>query len=145
MDLHEFNAFLRRHWIEIAGLFTLAVSLWIAFGPLRHRLPRFLTRLGKYSATLKLLTLSAGCWFLLYARFFRIPGDVGDDGPPADEPSLILGVLLGILGVVLFAGAVFVVTRKQGERVQAPPPPPPAPRLPARLPGGRKSEPTPGA
>jgi hypothetical protein len=117
--VREINHFLRHHWFEIAGLFTLAVSLWIAFGPLRHRLPRFLTRLGKYSATLKLLGLSTLCWIALYKS-------VTDD-----EPSLALNWLLGWLGGMLLAGALYVLTRKQVYRPpQAPPPPS---RLPARL------------
>jgi hypothetical protein len=101
MDLTPLTSFIRVHWLEIGGLFTLGVSLWIAFGPLRHRLPRVLTRLGKYSATLKLLTLSGICWFTLY-RFLS-----------DDIPSAALNWLLGCLGVMLLAGAAFIITRKQ--------------------------------
>jgi hypothetical protein len=104
MDLTDVISFLRQHWLEISsGLCTLAVSLWIAFGPLRHRLPRFFSRIGKYSATLKLLSLSALCWFF----FYRCLTD--------DVPSLAINWMLGFLGVALLAGAAFVVTRKQGE------------------------------
>ncbi|HVU65380.1 MAG TPA: hypothetical protein VHC70_15470 [Phycisphaerales bacterium] len=108
MDFTDANSFLRQHWMEISGLFTLGVSLWIAFGPLRHRLPRLLTRLGKYSATLKLVLLSGGCWFLLY----RCMTD--------DEPSLAINWMLAFLGIVLLAGAAFVVTRRQAGPRSAP-------------------------
>ena len=80
---------------------TLGVSLWIAFGPLRHRLPKPLTRLGKYSAVLKLLFLSGVCWVTL----FRFMSD--------DVPSAPINWMLGCLGTLLFCGAVFVITRKQ--------------------------------
>ncbi len=100
MDLHPLTTFVRVHWLEVGGLFTLAVSLWIAFGPLRHRMPRVLTRLGRYSATLKLLTLSGLCFFTLY-RFLT-----------DDKPSAALNWLLGCLAIMLLGGAVFVFTRK---------------------------------
>jgi len=137
MGLHEINRFIRHHWVEISGLFTLAVSLWIAFGPLRHRLPRVLTRLGKYSATLKLVFLSALCWIAFYKSITD------------DVPSAALNWLLGWLGGTLLAGALFVLTRKQTVRATTTTPPhAPAPRPPAtvppRIPTGRKSEPTPG-
>jgi hypothetical protein len=124
MDFHDPNSFLRQHWMEITGLFTLGVSLWIAFGPLRHRIPPFFTRLGKYSATLKLLSLSGLCWFFLY----RCLTD--------DIPSLAINWMLGFLGSVLLAGAIFVVTRKQPVRHHPTNPhasasSPPAPRPPA--------------
>jgi hypothetical protein len=112
MEFHPVTTFVRHHWFEIGGFFTLAVSLWIAFGPLRHRLPRVLTRLGKYSATLKLLVLSGLCWFTLY-RFLR-----------DDIPSAALNWMLGCLGTMLLAGAAFVLTRKQS---------PPRHRAPDRL------------
>ncbi len=121
MDLHLVNTFFREHWLEIAGLFTLGLSLWVAFGPARHRLPRVLTRFGKYSATLKLLSLSGLCWFLLYKCLTD------------DEPSLALNWLLGSLGVVLLAGAAFVVTRKQEPAKHHAPHPHP-PETPAQLP-----------
>ena len=101
MDLHPISTFVRLHWLEVGGLFTLAVSLWIAFGPLRHRLPRVLTRFGKYSAALKLLTLSGLCWYTLY-HFLT-----------DDKPSAALNWLLGCLGIMLLSGAVFILTRKQ--------------------------------
>ncbi len=100
MDLHPITTFVRVHWLEVGGLFTLAVSLWIAFGPLRHRLPRVLTRFGKYSATLKLLTLSGLCWYTLY-HFLT-----------DDKPSAALNWMLGCLGLMLLGGAVFIFTRK---------------------------------
>lgn len=100
MDLHPLTTFVRAHWLEVGGLFTLMVSLWIAFGPLRHRLPRVLTRMGRYSATLKLLTLSGLCFFTLY-RFLT-----------DDKPSAALNWLVGCLALMLFGGAVYVFTRK---------------------------------
>jgi hypothetical protein len=130
MDLQHLNQFAREHWLEISGLLTLGVSLWIAFGPFRHRLPKVLTRFGKYSATLKLLGLSAFCWILLYKSLVD------------DEPSMALDWLLGSLGICLLAGAAFVVTRKQGARKPA------APRHPAAVgtmpPAKRTSKPQAG-
>jgi hypothetical protein len=92
---------LHHYWKEGLGLFTLVVSLWIAFGPLRHRLPKILTRFGKYSATLKLTVLSTLCWI----GFYRNMTD--------EEPSLALNWVLAGLGMLLLAGALFVLTRKQ--------------------------------
>lgn len=123
MDLHHLNQFFHQHLIELSGLFTLAVSLWIAFGPLRHRLPRFLTRLGKFSATFKLVSLSGICWFLFYKNLTD------------DEPSLGMNWLLGTLGVILLCGAAWVVTRKQfhpkHNRLPPAPHPPTAEQRPA--------------
>ena len=108
MDFTPITKFVSTHWLEIGGLFTLGLSLWIAFGPLRHRLPKVLTRFGKYSATLKLLFLSGVCWFTL----FRFLTD--------DIPSAALNWLLGCLGTMLLLGAVFVLTRKQAPRAHTP-------------------------
>jgi hypothetical protein len=130
MDLTKANQFLHEHWLEIAGLFTLAVSLWIAFGPLRHRLPKVITRFGKYSATLKLVSLSGICWFLLYK------------GLVDDVPSAAINWLLGALGVILLVGAAFIVTRKQTQPVHPAPPHKPSPVPP--LPRPRSSEPQAG-
>lgn len=100
MDFTLFNKFVSAHWFEIGGICTLGFSVWIAFGPLRHYLPRFLIRLGKYSATLKLLFLSGVCWFSLY-RFLT-----------DDIPSAAINWLVGCLGLVLLFAAIFVFTRK---------------------------------
>ena len=100
MRIEDLTTFVRVHWLEVGGLFTLAASLWIAFGPLRHRLPRVLTRLGRYSATLKLLTLSGLCFFTLY-RFLT-----------DDKPSAAINWLVGCLALMLLGGAVFIFTRK---------------------------------
>lgn len=127
MDLQTITTFVRVHWLEVGGLFTLAVSLWIAFGPLRHRLPRVLTRLGRYSATLKLLTLSGLCFFTLY-RFLT-----------DDKPSAALNWLVGCLALMLLGGAAFIFTRKptHAPHTHAQPPaqakgPPVKPAAPAR-------------
>ena len=100
MDFTPITKFVTAHWFEIGGLLTLGFSLWIAFGSLRHYLPRFMIRLGKYSATLKLLFLSGVCWFTLY----RFLGD--------DIPSAAVNWLVGCLGVMLLLAAFFVFTRK---------------------------------
>lgn len=86
--------------IELSvSVFTLLVSFYIAFGPLRHRLPRFITRFAKYSAGLKLLALSGLCWFALYQN-------VHVDGPRS------LRWMLTALAIAFIGGAVFVLTRK---------------------------------
>lgn len=86
---------------EIAGsAITLSVSLWVAFGPLRHRLPKFLTRLAKYSVALKLLTLSGLCWWGFYANWH------GHPRPRALEWTL------SVLGVGLIGGAIYVLQLK---------------------------------
>ena len=100
MDFHLVTKFITDHPWEIGGICTLGFSLWIAFGPLRHYLPRFLVRLGKYSATLKLLFLSGVCWFTLY-RFLT-----------DDIPSAAVNWLVGCLGVMYLHAAIFVFTRK---------------------------------
>ncbi len=100
MDFTPITKFVSAHWLEIGGILTLGFSLWIAFGPLRHYLPRFLIRLGKYSATLKLLFLSGVCWFTLY-RFLT-----------DDVPSTPANWLVGVLGIILLLAAIFVFTRK---------------------------------
>lgn len=104
MHLAPITTFLRLHWLESGGLLTLAASLWLAFGPLRHRLPRVLTRFGKYSATLKLLSLSALCFFTLH-RFLT-----------DEAPSAALNWLLACLGLMLLGSAGYVLTRKQARR-----------------------------
>jgi hypothetical protein len=101
MDFTPLTKFVSAHWLEIGGICTLGFSLWIAFGPLRHRLPKPLTRLGKYSATLKLLFLSGVCWVAL----FRFLND--------DIPSAPVNWMVGGLGVILLLAAAFVITRKQ--------------------------------
>ncbi|MBY0261524.1 MAG: hypothetical protein K2Q20_04235, partial [Phycisphaerales bacterium] len=83
----------------VISAFTLGVSFWIAFGPLRHRLPRFITRFAKLSAVLKLLALAGLCiWGLVHNIRF--------------DDSLAMRWLLGVLTVVLLAGAAFVATRR---------------------------------
>lgn len=52
------------HYEYIGGALTLAISLWVAFGPLRHRLPRFLTRFAKLSAVLKLSATAIICGYV---------------------------------------------------------------------------------
>lgn len=92
--------FFLHHRLELGSLVLLGLSLWIAFGPMRHRLPRVITRFSKYSAALKLLTLSGLCWFGLYQCLTD------------DEPSAALNWLLGALGLILLFGAFRVFTFK---------------------------------
>ena len=127
MDFHDLKLFVQDRWLEVLlGALTLTIGLWIAFGPLRHRIPKFFTRLGKYSATFKLISLSGVCWFGLYKA------------ATDSKPSMALNWLLGSLGVVLLAGAIWVVTRKQGG---------PRHKAPHALPPGRSAVPhrAPGA
>lgn len=99
--------------------FTLGVSFWIAFGPLRHRLPRFITRFAKLSATLKLLGLAGIC---LWGLVHNIRSD----------DALAMRWLLSILALALLAGAAFVATRRPCPPSSHPSaPPPPGPRGPA--------------
>jgi hypothetical protein len=118
MALYRIVHLVVHYWLELGSLALLGLSLWIAFGPMRHRLPKLVTRFGKYSATLKLLTLSGLCWFGLYKCLTD------------NEPSAALNWLLGSLGVILLAGAAYVFTRKQGIPVRhAPRHDKPLPRL----------------
>lgn len=104
----------KRELFEIIGsAITLGVSLWVAFGPLRHRLPRFLTRLAKYSVALKLLTLSGLCWWGFFAnREYH------------GYHALRWGLL--VLAIGLIGGALYVLTLKPQQapkRGTTPPPP----------------------
>ena len=76
---------------------TLGVSAFVAFGPLRHRLPRFITRLARYSMALKLGTMAGFCGFLLWHN-------VRDHGPMSGRWALTgVAVLLVAAGIrVLF-------------------------------------------
>lgn len=56
------------------ALVTLAVSAFVAFGPLRHRLPRVLTRLARYSMAFKLGSLAVVGGVMLWHN-------VRDEGP----------------------------------------------------------------
>jgi NAD/NADP transhydrogenase beta subunit len=86
--------------IELSvSTFTLCLSFWVAFGPLRHRLPRFITRFAKYSAAFKLAALSALCWWALHMNIQA-------------HGSYPIRWMLVMLGVSLLAGAGFVLTRK---------------------------------
>jgi hypothetical protein len=85
--------------IEIGGsAATLGVSLWLAFGPLRHRLPRFITRFARCSAALKLVASAGVCGWLLWQN-------VEHDG------SRALRWGLTVSGVVLVYLAVWVLRR----------------------------------
>lgn len=108
MDAQVILKFFHDHWLELLGLCTLGLSLWIAFGLLRHRLPKVITRFGKYSAALKLLGLSGVCWFGLYHALTD------------DEPSAAVNWLLGCLGLLLLVGALWVLTRPQTARHHGP-------------------------
>src|SRR5205085_2063326 len=77
---------------------TLGGSLYLAFGPFRHRLPRILTRFAKISATLKLFSLSVLCGWGLWVN-------VHHDGPRA------IRWLLTLVGLALLGCAVFIATR----------------------------------
>jgi hypothetical protein len=88
-----------REAVELGiGAGTLLLSLYVAFGPLRHRLPRVLTRFAKYSAAAKLTSLSLLSWFWFYRN-------AQHDGPRA------LGWALSLLGVSLLAAAYYVIRR----------------------------------
>lgn len=94
----------RHELIQIAvGLATLALSLYVAFGPLRHRLPRILTRLGKWSATLKLMSLAALCGYGVYRNIQH-------------HGSFAMRWWLTGLGVILLGAAAYVVTRRSESR-----------------------------
>jgi len=101
----------KKEIFEIIGsAITLSVSLWIAFGPLRHRLPKFLTRLAKYSVALKLLMLSGLCWWGWYENRMH-------HGYKALRWTLF-ALALGLIG-----GALYVLS------IKPKPPPVPPPRL----------------
>ena len=123
---------------EVVGsAITLGVSLWVAFGPLRHRLPKFLTRLAKYSVAFKLLMLSGLCWWGCYLNW------------PHRPPARVLGGLrpfgalvwiLGSLGIGLIGGAIYVLQLKTS------PAPAQAPKaLPPAAPEAAKPTPGPAA
>jgi hypothetical protein len=110
-----------KHLFEYGGLVTLAVSLWIAFGPLRHRLPKILTRYAKISAALKLTGLSVVCWIACWHAW-------------QEHASHAARWSMALAGVVLLAAAVFVLTRRTpaaagaaAEPVGPSTPPPPSP------------------
>jgi hypothetical protein len=88
-----------RETVEIMiGACTLGVSLYLAFGPLRSRLPRVLTRFARLAAVLKLAALGIACaWWL------RV--NIRHDGPMAIRWVLV------IVGLSLIAAAAFVATR----------------------------------
>jgi threonine/homoserine/homoserine lactone efflux protein len=81
----------------VIAVVTLGVSAFVAFGPLRHRLPRFITRLARYSMALKLCTMAGFCGFLLWHN-------VRDQGPMSGRWALTgVAVLLVAAGIrVLF-------------------------------------------
>ena len=80
---------------------TLGVSAFVAFGPLRHRLPRVLTRLAKYSMAFKLGMLGTVCGVMLWHN-------VRDEGPMAGR------WVLTVLAVGFAAAAVRVLFLKAG-------------------------------
>lgn len=78
---------------------TLGVSLWVAFGPLRHRLPRVLTRLAKYSAAAKLVGVSAVCAWGLHDNLHH-------------HGSHAVRWALGTTAIITAAAAVWILMRK---------------------------------
>ncbi len=87
------------------GALTLGVSLWLAFGPLRSRLPKFVTRFAKFSVALKLTTVAGVCAWALRSNILH-------DGSMAVNWGLVAAVLL------LLSGAVWVLRRKTVGKVQ---------------------------
>ena len=87
----------------IIGGTTLVGGLFLAYGPLRHRLPRFITRFARYSAALKLLFVAVVAGIALYHSVH------------AEHRALhwifFAGVMLTAIG-----GAVFVLLRPAGVR-----------------------------
>ena len=63
------------------AVITLGVSAFVAFGPLRHRLPRFLTRLARFSMAFKLASLAAVSGYFLWHN-------VRDHGPVSGRWAL---------------------------------------------------------
>lgn len=74
---------------------TLGVSAFVAYGPYRHRLPRFMTRFAKLGIVFKLGVMSAVSGLAAYHSV-------------VNEGRLIVQVILGVLSVGLAAGAVGV-------------------------------------
>ncbi len=80
---------------------TLGVSALVAFGPLRHRLPRFMTRLARYSMALKLASLAVVSGYFLWQN-------VRDHGPMSGRWGL------GMVAVLCVGAAVRVLVAEPG-------------------------------
>ena len=80
---------------------TLGVSAFVAFGPLRHRLPRVLTRFAKFSMSFKLGMLAIVTGVMLWHN-------VRDQGPSAGR------WVLTVLCVGFAVSAVRVLFLKAG-------------------------------
>ena len=81
---------------------TLVVSAFVAFGPLRHRLPRFVTRLARFSMAFKLASLAAAVlgYFLWH--------NVRDHGPMSGRWAI------GMVAVLCVGAAVRVLVTDSG-------------------------------
>lgn len=80
---------------------TLGVSAFVAFGPLRHRLPRFVTRFARYSMAFKLASLAAVSGYFLWHN-------VRDHGPMSGRWAL------GMVAVLCVGAAVRVLVTDSG-------------------------------
>jgi len=80
------------------GLVTLGVSAFIAFGPFRRRLPRFMTRLARYSMAIKLSSIAGVSGYFLWHN-------VRDHGPLSGRWGLsaVIVVCVALAVRVLFA------------------------------------------